>query len=89
MGGLSFSAFQSTLLAADDVAPVAMPSPRKPLIVKPILCHDIAERKEATSWRRWGDIQSVESANEEVVRIKSELAAVVTVHGVFSSVGAA
>jgi len=73
MGGLSYAALQGTLQAADDTAPVAMPTPRKPLIVKPILCHNIAIRREAASWRNWGGIQSVEEANEEVVRIKKEL----------------
>jgi hypothetical protein len=73
MGGLTFGALKSSLLAADGAEPIAMPTPRKPLIVKPILIHDIATRRERTSWRNWGCIQSIEEAEEEIVRIKGEL----------------
>jgi len=73
MGGISVGGLQSALAATGDPEPVAMPTPRKPLIVKPIFCHDIAERKEASSWRRWGGIQTIEEANEEIARIKTEL----------------
>ena len=75
LGGLSFSALQGSLLAAeDDAAPMAMPTPRKPLIVKPILVHDLPQRRDQSSWRAWGGVQTPEAAVEEVARIKSELA---------------
>ena len=76
MGGLSYTAFQSALMAADAAAPVAMPPSRKPLIVKPVLVHDLPQRRPQTSWRNWGGIETAEQAAEEVLRIKSELAAV-------------
>jgi hypothetical protein len=53
-----------------------MPNPRKPLIVKPILVHDLPQRRDQTSWRSWGAIDSEETAAEEVARIKGELAAI-------------
>jgi len=73
MGGLSYAAFHGALQAADDVAPVAMPIPRKPLIVKPVLVWDHPQRREKTSWRNWGEVQTPEAAAEEVARIQSEL----------------
>ena len=73
MGGLSYAAFQGAVQAADDAAPLAMPNPRKPLIVKPVLVWDHPQYKEQTSWRAWGDIHSPEAAEEEVLRIQSEL----------------
>jgi len=78
MGGLSYVAMQSALQAqaTDDAAPIAMPTPRKPLIVKPILVYDLPQRAEKTSWRNWGGVQTQEAATEEVARIKSELNAI-------------
>lgn len=76
MGGLSYAAWQGALQAADDAAPVAMPTPRKPLIVKPVLVWDHPQYKEQTSWRAWGDIHSPDAAEEEVHRIKAELASI-------------
>ena len=77
MGGLTLSGLQSTLVAAQADEPLLMPVPRKPLIVKPILCHAVTQRREpystASSWRQWGGIQSVEEADEEIGRIKKEL----------------
>jgi len=76
MGGLSYAAFQGALQAADDAAPVDMPTPRKPLIVKPVLVYDYPQRREQTSWRGWGGVDSPEVAAEEVVRINADLAAI-------------
>ena len=73
MGGLSFNLFQHALFAADDAAPVAMPTPRKPLIVKPVLVHDLPQRREQGSWRSWGGIHTAEAVAEEVARINNEL----------------
>jgi hypothetical protein len=53
-----------------------MPPERKPLIVKPILVHDLPQRHVGTSWRNWGDIQTQEQANEEVAKITGELAGI-------------
>ncbi len=46
---------------------------RQPLIVKPILTFDIPTRRDQTSWRSWGGIQTDQDANEEVIRIQDEL----------------
>ena len=86
LSGLTLSGLRSNIFAAgtsertnifdfnaDD--PVAKPTPRMPLIVKPILVHDLPQRREQTSWRAWGGIETQQQANEEVVRIRAELAA--------------
>ena len=75
LGGLTLSGLQTGLLAADADNPILLPNPRKPLIVKPILVHDLPVRKEATSWRHWGGIETQEQAEKEVGRISTELAA--------------
>ena len=46
---------------------------RKPLVVKPVLTYEIPVRREKTSWRNWGGIQTEKDANEEIVRIQEEL----------------
>jgi len=47
--------------------------PRTPLVVKPILIHDLPVRQKQTSWRNWGGIHTSEAAAEEVKRIQTEL----------------
>jgi hypothetical protein len=49
---------------------------RLPLRVQPVLVYETPERKQATSWRNWGAIQSDRDADEEKQRIGRELAAV-------------
>ena len=72
LGGLSWN---SVLMgAASEKLP--MPGPRTPLIVKPILVHDLPQRREGTSWRSWGGIQSQDDANAEVAKITAELAGI-------------
>ena len=73
MGGITLAGLQSNLLAAETDESPLVPNPRRPLIVKPILVHDLPERKEQTSWRYWGGIHSKEDAREEIVRISGEL----------------
>lgn len=46
---------------------------RQPLIVKPILTYEIPSRRDQTSWRNWGGIQTEKDASEEVTRIQVEL----------------
>jgi len=43
------------------------------LKVKPVLTYGVYQRREATSWRPWGGIQTEEDAQEEVRRIEGEL----------------
>ncbi len=67
LSGLSWSALASV---QPEIKPV---SGRKPLIVKPILTYAVPERREQTSWRAWGGIQTEEDANKELERIKNEI----------------
>ena len=57
--------------AVDPDAPAA--PPRTPLAVKPILVHDVPQRKKQSSWRNWGGIHTPEAAQEELGRIQKEL----------------
>ena len=51
----------------------AFTTPAKPLVVQPVLMYAVPKRKEATSWKSWGGVQSEESATEEAARITAEL----------------
>jgi hypothetical protein len=44
-----------------------------PLKVQPALIYKLNERREATSWRRWGGLQTEEDVKREVAIIKGEL----------------
>jgi hypothetical protein len=46
---------------------------RQPLIVKPVFTYEIPERREQTSWRSWGGIQTEKNARDEIIRIQEEL----------------
>ncbi len=46
---------------------------RRPLVVQPVLTHEVPERREQTSWRNWGGLETEEDADREVVRIRGEL----------------
>ncbi|MGB9836889.1 MAG: sugar isomerase [Candidatus Saccharicenans sp.] len=48
---------------------------RRPLKVKPLLVYEIPTRVHQTSWRAWGGIQTQAEADEELGRIRRELAA--------------
>ncbi|MBN2138630.1 MAG: hypothetical protein JW720_12555 [Sedimentisphaerales bacterium] len=67
--GLTWSAVAMAENAA-ETAPK-----RKPLVVKPILLYSIPQRREQTSWRNWGGIQTEQQTAEEAARIEGELAA--------------
>ncbi len=49
------------------------PLRRKPLRVQPVLTYETPQRREATSWRNWGGIQTDEAARQEQARITGEL----------------
>jgi len=72
LGGLSLT----SVLAATGDEELPMPMPRQPLLVKPILLHDLPQRHEGVSWRGWGGVDSKEAALEEVERINRELAGI-------------
>lgn len=46
---------------------------RRPLVVKPILTHEVPARREQTSWRNWGGLETEADADREVQRIRGEL----------------
>ncbi len=49
------------------------PKPLLPLKVQPVLAYEIPRRREATSWRNWGGIQTEQDALAEKERIGKEL----------------
>ena len=73
MGGLSYAALQGSLQAAESVAPVAMPIPRKPLVVKPVFLWNHHQPSPQRSWRNWGEVQDPEAAAVELDRIKADI----------------
>ncbi len=61
-----------------EAAPYAPRAGRRPieqrvLRVLPVLTYSVPQRREATSWRDWGAIQTEESALKEKQRIEQEL----------------
>ena len=73
VGGVALSTLD--LSAADERGlPRRGPIPRRPLTVQPVLTYEVPQRREATSWRSWGGIQSDADADQERVRIERRLA---------------
>lgn len=69
LGGLSLN----SILSGAQSETLPMPLSRVPLVVKPILVYSAPQRRERTSWRSWGGVDSEETAREEVGRITAEL----------------
>ena len=67
LSGLSWAALASEQTVSKN------PNMRKPLVVKPILTYEVPQRRDKTSWRAWGGIQTEEDASAEVERIGKEL----------------
>jgi len=65
--GLSWSALRA---AKAEVAP---PPARKPLVVKPLFAYSTYRRRNQTSWRNWGGVETQKDAEGEVGRIDREL----------------
>ena len=72
VGALTLAGLTWSALRAEEVQFGPAPG-RKPLVVKPILAHEIPGRGDKTSWRNWGGIHTQEAANEEAARIQGEL----------------
>jgi len=81
VGGLGL-AVSAALLARGWAAPAVplasfanarAPLRRRPLRLQPVLTYETPQRREATSWRNWGGIQSDEAARQEQARIEREL----------------
>jgi hypothetical protein len=79
-GALLSNVAWSSLAAGNDAEPDGPdgyfpPAPkRKALVVFPVLIYDHSQRREQTSWRSWGGVQTPEAAAEEGEKIKKELA---------------
>lgn len=67
LSGLSWSA----IISEQTVGKSA--NQRQPLTVKPVLTYEVPERREKTSWRNWGGIQTEKDASEEIKKIQDEL----------------
>lgn len=61
-------------VAAQAKDPVRQTPIRTPLKVQPVLLYDIPKRRQATSWRPWGGVQTEQEAAAEKERIRRELA---------------
>jgi hypothetical protein len=72
-GGIALAGLSwPRLFAATADAPAAAP-PRQPLAVKPILMYETPRRRNQTSWRSWGGIETQEQAAQEMGRIQGEM----------------
>ena len=72
LGGLALSGID--LSAADgDPGPVRPPRARKTLRVQPVLTYELPQRREGTSWRNWGGIQTEADVAKEKAQITAEL----------------
>ena len=69
LGGLSWN----SILTGISSQQIPMPAGRMPIIVKPVLMHDLPQPRERNSWRNWGGIHTQEAAKEEATRITAEL----------------
>ena len=65
--GLSWSALASVQTSEKNEIK------RRALVVKPIFTHVIPVRRDQTSWRTWGGIQSEKDVDQELLRIQDEL----------------
>jgi len=43
------------------------------LVVQPVLTYNVSQRREARSWRNWGDVHTEEAAQQEGARVTQEL----------------
>ncbi|HNQ89539.1 MAG TPA: sugar isomerase [Verrucomicrobiota bacterium] len=73
-GGLALPAGMVSAAAAGGEAAVQGPRPGAPLRVQPVFTYSVPQRREATSWREWGGIQTEADASAEQERIRGELA---------------
>ena len=72
-GGVALSAFGAEAAEA-PVGPLRPARLRTTLKVQPVLLYEVPQRREATSWRSWGGIQTEADAAKEKERISAELA---------------
>ena len=70
LSGLTWSAVSAAEMDGGPAGPQ-----RRPLVVKPVLTYATPKPRHQSSWRSWGGIQTQKDADEEIKRIKRELAA--------------
>lgn len=74
IGSISANSIINQLLAQEyqlqEIKPI-----RKPLLIQPVLAYETPKRREATSWRNWGGIETDEQAQKEKIKIENELQA--------------
>ncbi len=74
IGGMAIGQVAWSALAAQEGGEAEPVAPaRAALKIKPVLTYDVPKRREATSWRGWGGIETEQQAKEEVARITGEL----------------
>ncbi len=77
VGALSLAGLAGSLgkasAEAQSVAPQRGPKPVLPLRIQPVLTYEIPRRRDATSWRNWGGIQTEKDALAEKERIGREI----------------
>lgn len=71
-GGLALGSMQRTGFAQAS-SPNRRPISHRSLKVQPVLTYSAPRRREATSWREWGGIQTEADASAEQKRIQGEL----------------
>jgi len=72
LGGVAMTGLSWPALAGENPG-LPRPPARKELVVQPILTYAIPRRRNQTSWRSWGGIQTEQHAEAEVKRIGGEL----------------
>jgi hypothetical protein len=61
------------LAASAGAGALPEPKPRRALVVKPVLIHDLPTPRPQTIWRSWGGIQTEADVAAETTRIANEL----------------
>jgi hypothetical protein len=85
--GAGTAAISSWAISASARAQATQPDqepkfvPAGELVVQPILTYTLPQRREQTSWRPWGGIQTAEQLNKELEQIRLELATVAKAGG--------
>jgi hypothetical protein len=82
LGGIASGTVATSLAAESAATPIAPWDPEKPLVVtgkplrvQPVLMHAVYSPREKASWRSWSTIVNEPAAEEEMGRIRGELAA--------------
>jgi hypothetical protein len=72
-GGMMLSGTNLLAGGQEEGLPGRGPRPAQALRVQPVLTHDLPKRREATSWRNWGGLQTEQDVVSEKARIGAAL----------------